>query len=385
MARFIDVDQSGTLSTNDTNITKYGWDVRNRLAGVRHYADYALLSGNSPDMAADYLYDVENRRIASLYDADGDGTIDREERYVWDGRTVVLDFVDPDGATGGENSAPLGLARRYLWGPAVDQLLAQEDVLADGATAVRWPLGDHLNTTRDLVDSSGRIVAHYTYDTFGNATATLGSLSDTRYLFTGQEYDVSTAMYYYDARWYDPRVGRFVSLDPIGFYGRDANPYRYCGNNSVMFVDPSGLDRWLCIGPPGHVWLVVEVWKNGKVIAYERLDYSWVGFELRMRVLDGAFLPLDQGPGKISGEFVHAHWKSNADQDMALFEMWEDMALLREKYGWDSDNLLSYPEVNCATVSWWYSDYGGKFGPAKRAYDAWGDFYRYMRTMTTFP
>jgi hypothetical protein len=43
------VDQDGLLFTSDTNITKYGWNARNRLTEVLHYADYAFLGGNSPD------------------------------------------------------------------------------------------------------------------------------------------------------------------------------------------------------------------------------------------------------------------------------------------------------------------------------------------------
>ena len=45
------------------------------------------------------------------------------------------------------------------------------------------------------------------------------------------------------ARWYDPNSGRFISEDPIGF-GDGPNPYRYAGNNPILFVDPSGLEKF---------------------------------------------------------------------------------------------------------------------------------------------
>ena len=45
------------------------------------------------------------------------------------------------------------------------------------------------------------------------------------------------------ARYYDPKVGRFLSEDPIGFAGGDSNLYRYVSNNSIKYRDPRGLLR----------------------------------------------------------------------------------------------------------------------------------------------
>jgi RHS repeat-associated protein len=50
--------------------------------------------------------------------------------------------------------------------------------------------------------------------------------------FTGREYDPETGLYYYRARYYDPKIGRFVSQDPIGFLGGN-NFYAYVENNPV--------------------------------------------------------------------------------------------------------------------------------------------------------
>ncbi len=63
--------------------------------------------------------------------------------------------------------------------------------------------------------------------------------------YTGREPDTATGLIYYRARWYDPRIGRFISEDPIGFAAGDANLSRYVGNSSPNAVDPSGLDRLL--------------------------------------------------------------------------------------------------------------------------------------------
>ncbi|MEX2122008.1 MAG: RHS repeat-associated core domain-containing protein [Pirellulales bacterium] len=151
---------------------------------------------------------------------------------MYDGDDVLLDFVDPDGA----GPQPLALAARYLHGPAVDQVLAQEDV-ATGE--VLWQLADNLGTSRDLVDSDGVLVHHLVYEAFGALTS--GDPTATRYQFTGREWDADLGLYYYRARWYDPQTGRFISEDPIGFEGGDANLNRYVGNDPANFTDPSGL------------------------------------------------------------------------------------------------------------------------------------------------
>jgi insecticidal toxin complex protein TccC len=47
-------------------------------------------------------------------------------------------------------------------------------------------------------------------------------------------------LYYFNARYYSPELGRFVSRDPIGIVD-DVNLYVYVGNNPLKFVDPTGL------------------------------------------------------------------------------------------------------------------------------------------------
>jgi RHS repeat-associated protein len=57
--------------------------------------------------------------------------------------------------------------------------------------------------------------------------------------FTGKDFESLTGLYYFNARWYDPQLRRFISEDPI----RDGvNWYVYAGNNPLRFVDPSGLE-----------------------------------------------------------------------------------------------------------------------------------------------
>jgi RHS repeat-associated protein len=100
-----------------------------------------------------------------------------------------------------------------------------------------------LGTVKDLVNNSGTVVNHLIYDSFGNLVSQSNAGVDTRYRFTGREFDGETGLYYYRARYYDAQVGRFVGSDPIGFNGEDTNLYRYVGNSPINWTDPSGLEK----------------------------------------------------------------------------------------------------------------------------------------------
>ena len=81
----------------------------------------------------------------------------------------------------------------------------------------------------------------YTYDSFGNLTASTGSLTNP-FQYTARESDPETGLYYYRARYYDPSAGRFFSEDPIGFSG-GINFYEYAGNAPTMLVDRTGFQK----------------------------------------------------------------------------------------------------------------------------------------------
>lgn len=96
-----------------------------------------------------------------------------------------------------------------------------------------------------ITDSTGAKVQTVTYYPFGG-TRTNQSPStpaiDVPYKYTGKELD-STGLYYYEARYYDPILARFISADTIVPNPRDLqslNRYSYVENNPLRYVDPSG-------------------------------------------------------------------------------------------------------------------------------------------------
>ena len=209
---------------------EFKFDHRNRLIRVTDFS-----SGGVITQEVDYVYDALDRRIARTVDADGSGPgMEVTEHSVYDGENVLLDFGDADG--GGSVEQP-ELATRYLFGPQIDQVLAQEDISV-GQT--RWLLTDHLGTVRDIVGNTGDVLNHNLYDSFGNVLSQSDSQITTRYLFTGRELDTATGLYYYRARFYDANTGLLVSEDVIGFLGGDSNLHRYAANNPISVVDPFG-------------------------------------------------------------------------------------------------------------------------------------------------
>lgn len=227
--RAIQITQSGPgVSDKRVDIS---YNEIGQFASIDRYSD---LAGNQLVVTTAYSYDALDRRISKSVDDDPTDAIDAAiTHFVYDGQDVILDFVDADG-TGGADPV---LDKRYLHGPAIDQVLAQEDA----AGTALWYLADHLGTIRELVDDTGVVVNHFKYDSFGNVLEQSNGLVTTRYLFTGREYDFVLGLYYYRARFYDASTGRFISEDPIGFSGNDVNTYRYVANNPVRGVDPFGL------------------------------------------------------------------------------------------------------------------------------------------------
>jgi RHS repeat-associated protein len=210
-------------------ITEYSWDYRNRLTEV-----IVKDTNGNVIKTSGYAYDMFDRRIAKEVDPDGDGVATVEvERFVYDGEHIALTF-DGDGTQ----------THRYLHGPMIDQVLADENAQGE----VLWALADNQGTVRDVVEADGTVVNHITYDSFGQVTGESNPNIDFRFGYTGREFDEETGQYYYRARYYDAGVGRFINQDPIGFGGGDINLYKYVANSPINGIDPTGNQQ--VVAPP---------------------------------------------------------------------------------------------------------------------------------------
>ena len=224
-------------------------------------------NGNlTSDGSRTYTYDSENRLVSTVYglrtmDCTYDPfgrrlskTVDGVATYfLYDGEQVIAE-TDGNGA----------LTASYVFGPGIDEPLT----MTRGGTTHSYHT-DGLGSIVALTNASGAVVERYSYDVYGAPSITDGAGSSlsasalgNRFMFTGREYDQETGLYYYRHRYYDPRIGRFLSRDYPQFLGQsnlytyvgsvgkplpyfkpinETNAYLYTGNNPITRIDPLGL------------------------------------------------------------------------------------------------------------------------------------------------
>ncbi|MGC1413936.1 MAG: RHS repeat-associated core domain-containing protein [Candidatus Acidiferrum sp.] len=211
-------DYNGNTQTKvvGSNTTSFAWDYENRLSSV-------TLPGSGGTVS--FKYDPFGRRI---YKSSSSGT----SVFAYDGDNLIEET----------NSSGTAVAR-YAQTTNVDEPLA---MLRGGATS--FYQSDGLGSISSLTNASGAVAQTYTYDSFGKATASSGTLTNP-FQFTAREFDAESGLYFLRNRYYDPQSGRFLNEDPLGFGGDDANFYAYVQNGPVDSVDPFGLQH-----KPGGPW-----------------------------------------------------------------------------------------------------------------------------------
>jgi RHS repeat-associated protein len=198
-------DLNGNLATvTDAGGTAtYTWNARNQLAAI-----------SVTGFTASFSYDSFGRRTGKTIQG-------VTTNFVYDGLNTIQE------KNGGTVTANL------LTGLGIDEFLTR----TDGA-GTRGLLTDALGSAVALGDSTGTLQTQYTYEPFGYVSQT-GQANGSSYKYTGREND-GTGLYYYRARYYHPRLQRFVSEDPIGLRGGDVNLYGYVDGNPLMWRDPLG-------------------------------------------------------------------------------------------------------------------------------------------------
>jgi RHS repeat-associated protein len=201
-------DSNGNTLTKVTgsNTTSYAWDFENRLTSVTLPGSGGIVS---------FKYDPFGRRI---YKSSSSGT----SVFAYDGDNLVE-----------ETNTSGSAAARYSQNLGVDDPLA---MLRSSTTS--FYQADGVGAITSLSNSAGALAQTYTFDSFGNQTASSGSLTNP-FQYTAREFDPETNLYYYRARYYDQGAGRFLSEDPAAF-AAGLNFYRYVFNNPTELRDPYG-------------------------------------------------------------------------------------------------------------------------------------------------
>jgi len=215
-------DNNGNL-TNDETWT-HAWDYNNRLVES---------DDGTTDVA--YAYDQDGQRVK--LDNGTVATLYPSKYYNTDGTTPIKHILTPDG-----------------------QVIAT--VKGTGAGAVAYTVStDHLTGSNVVTDSSGTVAELLDYYPYGSARIDDHVSYNEQRKFTGQEYDSDTGLYYMNARYQNPTIGRFVSQDPVflalGDNGQikqltqqelrqilsdpqNLNSYSYGRNNPLSYQDPNG-------------------------------------------------------------------------------------------------------------------------------------------------
>ena len=188
-------------------------------------------------------YDVENRLVEAQNGAWGTSTYrydplgQRKQKQVTSGAWVTTtqfvlagneEIADYNGVGG-----PLSLTVRGAGGLPVASITPSS---SSAATVAAYYHHDVMGSTvaATVPGVSGAAVV-FTYSDFGVP----GAGSGLAYTYAGYRYDTETGLYYVNARYYNPNLGRFLQTDPIGLSG-GTNLYAYVGNDPINLIDPSG-------------------------------------------------------------------------------------------------------------------------------------------------
>ncbi|MEK7747562.1 MAG: RHS repeat-associated core domain-containing protein [Nitrospirota bacterium] len=238
------VQSGGQVLTYDANgnllfdgAKTYTWDARNRLIGIT----------SSGRLTASFSYDALGRRVSKTINGS-------KTEYLYDGNDIVAEI------NGGVVSTT------YLRGLNIDEPFVRRQ--SSGWS--EYFLADALGSTLELTNDNGIVTTRYSYDPFGKTMAIgSGIISSNPFQYTGREND-GTGLYYYRARYYSPKLQRFISEDPINYtqlrlwdqlapegiaevtqlilylqgYPELLNLYPYVTNNPLRYNDPYGLIGW---------------------------------------------------------------------------------------------------------------------------------------------
>jgi len=193
---------------------------------------------------------------------------------VYNNKNLQGEFSDPDspyyqgdGTGTDENGNPVGNCSEINAGCTADQEEIEDYigdeiiVIGSSGESLYYYHPDHLGSASVITDGSGNLREHIEYFAFGETWVQEGASKKTPFMYTGKELDQETGLYYYGARYYDPRTSVWQSVDPIlekylpsgdpekdknlpgmgGFFNSgNLAGYTYTHQNPVRYVDPDG-------------------------------------------------------------------------------------------------------------------------------------------------
>jgi RHS repeat-associated protein len=205
------------------------WDAENRLISCIRGA-----------VITTYQYDAQSRRIAKIA---GNAATSITTLYLYDAWNCIVEYSRSAGV-----SPTFTLNKTRLWGTdlsgsmqgagGVGGLLLITDHSA--LLTSHSPTYDGNGNVSEYLTTTGTLAARFEYDPFGNAVANTDARNRFTYRFSTKPRDIETSLYYYGYRYYDPKIGRWLSRDPIEEEG-GVNLYGFIGNSIPTSIDVLGL------------------------------------------------------------------------------------------------------------------------------------------------
>ena len=245
---YITYDPNGNIKTlkRTGNTTGYIHDIKNTYEGNK------LIKSNINGTDYNYTYDGNGNLISDGYKGINIvyNILNLPER-IFAGTDEVSYIYS---AAGVKLATKVGSSYTYYRGDLVynndelDHIIFPEGIIrkASGGYAYYYAKRDHLGSTRVLCYHQAgamRAVQTTDYYPFGLSFFSNGT-NYNRYLFSGKELQDQNVggnklmLYDFGARNYDPTLGRWFNPDPANQFN---NPYTYCANNPVNYVDPNGM------------------------------------------------------------------------------------------------------------------------------------------------
>ena len=181
----------------------------------------------------------------------------RQLKSITDGANTVTFTYDEFGERVSKTAG--GITTNYVYenGKLLREITGSEKIDfiygAEGIIGIRIGNENYLyrkniyGDVTEIYDAGGVKVGKYKYTAFGECEVemnTNGIAEKNPIRYRGYYYDTETSLYYLKTRYYDPEVGRFMTIDGIEYLDPETinglNLYAYCGNNPVMNIDPEG-------------------------------------------------------------------------------------------------------------------------------------------------
>ena len=229
------ITNSYGYNVGSNQLNNVNGQVVNRDAAGNTTADISAVTSGARTFEynnANRLYKVyEAGSLVATYTYNALG---QRTRKVTPTSTTVYHY-DLQGQLISETESDGRVIKDYVWQGI--EPVAQIEV--DGANeSIIYLHTDHLATPRSGTDENGNEVWSWNSDAFGRTQAVGSATVNLR--FPGQYYDSETQLHYNWNRYYDPRVGRYITSDPIGLDG-GLNTFGYVLNNPLSYYDSYGL------------------------------------------------------------------------------------------------------------------------------------------------